>query len=131
MANRAQPKRTHDARTLSYQTAAAREKRQPIEVTIDDVTIRFRSVLPLPELVDIAQLGDLTDDEGNIKSGGFPVLLETLERLVVPDSQQAWRDKLSDPTAPLDVEVLVSLISDLVPMLVGRPTEEPSSSDGS
>jgi hypothetical protein len=120
-------------RQKAYTTAAARRRANPIELIIDDRTIRLK---PSADLADIADLIDelgrpLEDGESEIRSAiNRKSHMIDLVRTFVEKSSHEEFDQVSPDLDPM---ILQQILVDLIVEYTGQanPTQAPSSSDGS
>jgi len=120
-------------RQKAYTTAAARRRANPIELLIDDHTIRLRASADLTDIADlIDEISRPVDDgESEIRSAidRKGKMVELVRTFVQPGSQSDF-----DAVSPdLDPMILQQILLDLIVEYTGQanPTQAPLSSDGS
>ena len=121
------------ARMKSFETAAARRRKDPIVWDIDGQQIRLVSSLELLDLADLIEAlqTPTSDTENSLKAAAKKrlVLLDIVARFVMPESKPAFQDV----TADLDIHILSEMVQDLIEEYSGakNPTKPSLSSDGS
>lgn len=120
-------------RFKSFETAAARRRKDPIVWGIDGQNIKLVSALELLDLADLIEAlqAPVSDTENGLKAAAKKrlVLLDIVARFVVPESKQAFQDVAVD----LDIHLLSEMVQDLIQEYSGakNPTKPSSLSDGS
>ena len=121
------------ARMKSFETAAARRRKDPIVWDIDGQQIRLVSSLELLDLADLIDALQTTysEEENSLKVAAKKrlVLLDIVARFVMPESKPAFQDVITD----LDIHILSEMVQDLIEEYSGakNPTKPSLSSDGS
>ena len=120
------------SRVRSFQTAAARRRNDPIIWDIDGKQIQLVASLELADLADLIEaLQTEGDGENSIRLAAQKrkLLLEIVERFIVPDSHEEFRTVTPD----LDIHLLNEMVIDLINEYsgAGNPTKPSSSSTGS
>lgn len=120
------------ARTRSFETAAARRRKDPIVWNIDENPIRLVSSMDLLDLADLidALQTPVGDDESSLKAAAEKrkTLLSIVRRFVVAGDVEAF-DGVADD---LDIHLLSEMVQDLIQEYAGakNPTKPQSSADG-
>lgn len=121
------------ARTKSFETAAARRRKDPIIWQIDGHEIRLIAALELLDLADLIEALQAQPDEADngVRAAAKKrsVLIEIVTRFVEPDSRAQFDTVLPD----LDIHILSEMVQDLIEEYSGakNPTKPSSSSPGS
>jgi hypothetical protein len=121
------------ARMRSFETAAARRRKDPIVWDIDGQQIRLVSSLELLDLADLIEAlqTPVSDTENSLKAAAKKrlVLLDIVARFVMPDSKAGFQEVSTD----LDIHILSEMVQDLIEEYSGakNPTKPSLSSDGS
>lgn len=120
------------ARMKSFETAAARRRKDPIVWDIDGKEIRLVSSLELLDLADLIEALQTTDsDENSIRAAAKKrlTLIDIVARFVHPESTRAFEETVGD----LDIHILSEMVQDLIQEYSGakNPTKPQSSADGS
>lgn len=120
------------ARIKSFETAAARRRKDPIVFDIDGQTIRLVASLDLLDLADLIDaLQAPSDDDSSLKAAAEKrqTLLTIVRKFVTDDDQRAF-DSITDD---LDIHLLSEMVQDLIQEYSGakNPTKPQSSADGS
>lgn len=121
------------ARIKSFETAAARRRKDPIIWEIDGQQVRLVSALELLDLADLIEAlqTPVSDAENGLKAAAKKrlLLLDIVARFIVPESKQAFVDVAND----LDIHLLSEMVQDLIEEYSGakNPTKQSSSSPGS
>jgi len=113
-------------RHKTFETAAARRRRDPITWTIDDVTVRLVSSVDLADLQIIADAVMATPEDPEIKpmvwgSVRRKNIAEAIKPFVLVDDEAAWTALEPD----LDLPVLVQMALELIAEYSGQ--ESPTS----
>lgn len=104
-------------RHKSFETAAARRRRDPITWTIDDVTVRLVSSVDLADLdiISDAVLAQPTDPEmkpmvwGSIRRKNIAA---AIRRFVLVDDEEAWVKLEPDLDLPLLIQLGLELVAE-------------------
>lgn len=121
------------ARMKSFETAAARRRKDPIVWEIDGQQVRLVSALELLDLADLIEAlqAPVGENENSLKAAAKKrlLLLDIVARFIVPESKQAFTDVAQD----LDIHLLSEMVQDLIEEYSGakNPTKPSSSSPGS
>lgn len=120
------------ARIKSFETAAARRRKDPIVFDIDGQTIRLVASLDLLDLADLIEtLQAPVENDSSLKAAAAKrqTLLTIVRRFVTEDDYRAF-DSIADD---LDIHLLSEMVQDLIAEYSGakNPTKPQSSADGS
>ena len=121
------------ARMKSFETAAARRRKDPIVWDIDGQQIRLVSALELLDLADLIEAlqTPVSENENSLRAAAKKrlVLLDIVTRFIVPESKPAFGEVAND----LDIHLLSEMVQDLIEEYSGakNPTKQSSSSPGS
>lgn len=120
------------ARIKSFETAAARRRKDPIVFDIDGQTIRLVASLDLLDLADLIEaLQAPVEDDSSLKAAAAKrqTLLTIVRRFVTEDDHRAF-DSIADD---LDIHLLSEMVQDLIAEYSGakNPTKPQLSADGS
>jgi hypothetical protein len=119
-------------RNKSFETAAARRRKDPIVWNIDGNEIKLRASVQIDELADaVDELSKDVEGDNALKvaEAKRQIMLDILRAFVEKDSVKA----VNAVAADLDVGILDEMLTDLIAeyMGAGNPTKPSSSSDGS
>jgi hypothetical protein len=119
-------------RNKSFETAAARRRKDPIVWNIDGHEIKLRASVQIDELADaVDELSKDVEGDNALKvaESKRKIMLDILRAFVEKESVKAVNAVAVD----LDVGILDEMLTDLIAeyMGAGNPTKRSSSSDGS
>ena len=119
-------------RHRSFETAAARRRRDPIIWTIDDYEVHLVASIDLADFVDLVTTLQAEPEGASPMAAAVArrdALIGIIRRFVTDDSQGAWDAVQRD----IDVSTLGDMCSDLITEYSGaaNPTRPSSSSPGS
>ena len=120
-------------RQKSFETAAARRRKDPIVWNIDGVAVKLRPSLDLADIAPLVEALSEPAPDGvhalTHAASKRTALVETVRAFVDESSYEDFDNVQSD----LDFELLREMVEDLIGEYAGtgNPTKQPSSSDGS
>jgi len=119
-------------RNKSFETAAARRRKDPIVWNIDGQEIKLRASVQMDELADaVDELSKEVEGDNALKVAEAKrhIMLDILRAFVEKESVKA----VNAVAADLDVGILDEMLTELIAeyMGSGNPTKPSSSSDGS
>jgi hypothetical protein len=120
-------------REKSFQTAAARRRKDPIVWHIDDTTVRLKASIELADIADALHEIQQPMPEGSnqiqIAAEKRMLLVQALSGFIVPEDAEAFLAIQQD----LDFGLLSEMLNEAIVEYTGagNPTLESSSSDGS
>ncbi len=120
------------SRIRSFQTSAARRRNDPIIWDIDGEQIKLVASLELADLADLIEALQAEGEGDNsirVAAQKRKLLLEIVERFIVPEAHETFRRVTPD----LDIHLLNEMVIDLINEYSGaaNPTKPSSSSLGS
>lgn len=108
-------------RTKSFETAAARRRKDPIVWTIDGIEVRLRASMDLAEISPLTtELSKNVTPENmtlEVASQKRKQMIEIVERFLDPSSIDAFRGVCDD----LDFGLLNEMLTDLIAEYTGAP----------
>jgi hypothetical protein len=119
-------------REKSFQTAAARRRKNPIVWTIDDVTVHLKANIDLADISDALHevQQPIPADANQIKVAAEKrlLLISVVKQFIEPKDHKAFATVEAD----LDFSLLSEMLNEVVTEYTGaeNPTSLPSSSDG-
>lgn len=99
------------------------EELEPVTFTIDDQEFAAEDAVPGAILLDFIK--DADSGDGGRAAGA---LIDFIERVIVDEDRERFRDLIRDPKKKIDIALLGSICEWLVSEYAERPTKQPSRS---